>query len=34
LELGDDANAQLGWLIHRSEMLDDEPRKTIRTLNF
>jgi two-component system, sensor histidine kinase LadS len=34
MELGDDANAQLGWLIHRSEMLDDEPRKVIRTLNF
>jgi diguanylate cyclase (GGDEF)-like protein len=33
-ELSDDANAQLGWLIHRSEMLDDEPRKVIRTLNF
>jgi two-component system, sensor histidine kinase LadS len=34
LELGDDANAQLGWLVHSSEALDSEPRKSIRTLNF
>ena len=34
LELGDDANAQLGWLVACSESLPDEPRKSIRTLNF
>jgi two-component system, sensor histidine kinase LadS len=34
LELGDDANAQLGWLVACSEALPDEPRKSIRTLNF
>jgi two-component system, sensor histidine kinase LadS len=34
LELGDDANAQLGWLVDSSETLDHDPRKNIRTLNF
>jgi two-component system, sensor histidine kinase LadS len=34
LELGDDAKAQLGWLLARSEVANDEPRKVIRTLNF
>ena len=34
LELGDDANAQLGWLVHRSESLEADPRKLVRTLNF
>lgn len=34
LELGDDANAQLGWLIDSSEALHTDPRKGIRTLNF
>jgi two-component system, sensor histidine kinase LadS len=34
LELGDDANAQLGWLLESSESLPDNPRKLVRTLNF
>lgn len=34
LELGDDARAQLGWLLARSEVASDEPRKVLRTLNF
>lgn len=34
LELGDDAKAQLGWLLAHSEATDDEPRKVLRTLNF
>jgi two-component system, sensor histidine kinase LadS len=34
LELGDDANAQLGWLVHSSESLEADPRKLVRTLNF
>lgn len=34
LELGDDANAQLGWLVHSSESLQADPRKQVRTLNF
>lgn len=34
LELGDDAKAQLGWLLARSEVDSDEPRKVLRTLNF
>jgi two-component system, sensor histidine kinase LadS len=34
LELGDDANAQLGWLVHSSESLEVDPRKLVRTLNF
>jgi two-component system, sensor histidine kinase LadS len=33
-ELGDDANAQLGWLVHSSESLEADPRKLVRTLNF
>jgi two-component system, sensor histidine kinase LadS len=34
IELGDDANAQLGWLVHSSESLGIDPRKLVRTLNF
>ena len=34
LELGEDANAQLGWLVHSSESLEIDPRKPVRTLNF
>jgi two-component system, sensor histidine kinase LadS len=34
LELGDDANAQLGWLLASSEALSNNPRKSLRTLNF
>jgi two-component system, sensor histidine kinase LadS len=34
LELGEDANAQLGWLVHSSEALKVDPRKLVRTLNF
>jgi two-component system, sensor histidine kinase LadS len=34
IELGDDANAQLGWLVHSSESLEADPRKLVRTLNF
>jgi two-component system, sensor histidine kinase LadS len=34
LELGDDANAQLGWLIDSSEATHTDPRKAIRTINF
>jgi two-component system, sensor histidine kinase LadS len=34
LELGDDAKAQLDWLVHSSQSLEYEPRKNIRTLNF
>ncbi len=34
LQLGDDANAQLGWLLHSSAMLDPVPGRNIRTLNF
>jgi two-component system, sensor histidine kinase LadS len=34
LELGDDANAQLGWLLTSSEALPNDPRKSLRTLNF
>jgi two-component system, sensor histidine kinase LadS len=34
LALGDDANAQLGWLLASSESLDTHPQKTLRTLNF
>jgi two-component system, sensor histidine kinase LadS len=33
-ELGEDANAQLGWLVHSSESLEIDPRKPVRTLNF
>jgi GGDEF domain-containing protein len=32
--LGDDASAQLGWLVHSSESLQADPRKLVRTLNF
>lgn len=31
---GDDANAQLGWLLAQAEQLDSDPRKTIRTMGF
>jgi two-component system, sensor histidine kinase LadS len=34
LRLGDDANAQLGWLLASSEALPNDPRKSLRTLNF
>jgi two-component system, sensor histidine kinase LadS len=34
LALGDDANAQLGWLLTSSEALPVDPRKSLRTLNF
>lgn len=34
LQLGDDANAQLGWLLDSSESLQSSPLKTLRTLNF
>jgi two-component system, sensor histidine kinase LadS len=34
LALGDDANAQLGWLLDSSEALPNDPRKSLRTLNF
>jgi two-component system, sensor histidine kinase LadS len=34
MELGEDANAQLGWLVHSSEALEIDPRKQVRTLNF
>jgi two-component system, sensor histidine kinase LadS len=34
LALGDDANAQLGWLLDSSESLQSTPSKTLRTLNF
>jgi two-component system, sensor histidine kinase LadS len=30
----DDASAQLGWLVHRSEALVADPLKLVRTLNF
>jgi two-component system, sensor histidine kinase LadS len=30
----DDASAQLGWLVHRSEALVANPLKLVRTLNF
>jgi two-component system, sensor histidine kinase LadS len=34
LALGDDANAQLGWLVTCSESLEPVPNKSLRTLNF
>jgi two-component system, sensor histidine kinase LadS len=34
LALGDDAKAQLGWLLTRSETDDDNSHKLLRTLNF
>jgi two-component system, sensor histidine kinase LadS len=34
LALGDDAHAQLGWLLASSESLDTHSQKTLRTLNF
>ncbi len=35
LELGDgNASAQLGWLVHRSETMQTDPLKTVRTINF
>jgi two-component system, sensor histidine kinase LadS len=34
LALGDDAKAQLGWLLDCSESLPSSPAKTLRTLNF
>jgi two-component system, sensor histidine kinase LadS len=33
-EVGEDANAQLNWLIGSSQMLPDEDNQTMRTLNF
>lgn len=34
LALGDDANAQLGWLLSESDGREVDPRKLVRTLNF
>lgn len=34
LEIGDDANAQLGWLIGQADALPYDPRKTVHTLGF
>lgn len=32
--MGDDANDHLGWMLTAVESLDNDPRQTIRTLNF
>lgn len=33
-EAGDDANAQLGWLIAQADAIAPDPRKTVHTLGF